>query len=504
MGTATASAGTFQYKRHEPEKTLLYQVLARDWETWLAERQADTSRTPLPTYVLREFEAFFRCGLLQYGFIILSCEGCGDQMPVAFSCKNRGFCPSCSAKRMSETAVHLIDNVLPHVPYRQWVTTFPHTLRFWMAASRKLTNMVHQLVSARITHYYVHAAEERGIKEPQHGGVTFVQRFGSALNLNIHLHTVAIEGVFSVSGPTPVFYQLRGPTDEELADIVAAVANDVINALRDNDYLPDEGTETDRPDWLDKSFAESEQLTAAAAASAAMKIAFGERAGQKVRRIGRGFGYEEEVPMVKGPRCYAVNGFTIHANRYLGPQERGKLEELLAYGARGSFSNERLSLLDPNNPDGDLVYSLKRAWSDGTEAIVMSPAEIFEKLVALVPPPYTHLTRYFGVLASHSKWRRKIILKPHVKKGFVALPGGPGIQRMTWSRLLARIFKIDVIRCKECGAKLHPENCEIVTSPPLIAGILRALGLNGASPQRGPPRVVYSDLGFDQSPACED
>ena len=214
MGTATASAGTFQYKRHEPEKTLLYQVLARDWETWLAERQADTSRTPLPTYVLREFEAFFRCGLLQYGFIILSCEGCGDQMPVAFSCKNRGFCPSCSAKRMSETAVHLIDNVLPHVPYRQWVTTFPHTLRFWMAASRKLTNMVHQLVSARITHYYVHAAEERGIKEPQHGGVTFVQRFGSALNLNIHLHTVAIEGVFSVSGPTPL-----GRKDGDMAHV---------------------------------------------------------------------------------------------------------------------------------------------------------------------------------------------------------------------------------------------------------------------------------------------
>ena len=59
-----------------------------------------------------------------------------------------------------------------------------------------------------------------------------------------------------------------------------------------------------------------------------------------------------------------VNGFTIHANRYLGPQERTKLEELLAYGARGAFSNQRLSLVDPENPTGDLQYSLKRAWSD--------------------------------------------------------------------------------------------------------------------------------------------
>ena len=55
-----------------------------------------------------------------------------------FSCKKRGFCPSCSAKRMSETAVHLIDNVLPHTAYRQWVVTFPHALRYWMAASRRL------------------------------------------------------------------------------------------------------------------------------------------------------------------------------------------------------------------------------------------------------------------------------------------------------------------------------------------------------------------------------
>ena len=68
--------------------------------------------------------------------------------------------------------------------------------------------------------------------------------------------------------------------------------------------------------------------------------------------------------MLKGKRCFSVNGFTIHANRYLGPQERTKLEELLAYGARGAFSNQRLSLVDPENPTGDLQYSLKRAWSD--------------------------------------------------------------------------------------------------------------------------------------------
>ena len=506
MGAATASARSFAYKRHEPEKTLLYGVLSREWDSWFVERQADTDRSPLPAYIEREFEAYFRCGRPEFGFIILSCDGCGEHLPVAFSCKKRGFCASCGAKRKSETAVHLIDNVLPNVAFRQWVTTFPYALRFWLAASRKLVGKVHQLITSMITRYYINAAEERGIKEPQAGGVTFVQRFGSALNMNVHFHSIVMDGVFSVAGPTPVFFQLRGPTDEELADIVDAAANIVIDALRSGGYVAEEGVETDRPSWLDKDFADSVQLSAAVAASGAMRIAFGDRAGQRVRRIGRGLGYEEKLPMSKGKRCYSVKGFTIHCNRYLGPQERSKLEELLAYGARSSFANERLSLLDPADPTGDLVYTLKRPWSDGTEAIRMSPPEIIEKLVSLIPPPYVHASRYFGTLASHSKWRRKIILRPEVKKGFVASPSGQDPQRMTWSRLLKRVFKIDITQCKACGGKLHPENCEIVTDPLLVAAILADLGLNALPPQRGPPRrrLGLFDPDIDQSPPDDD
>ena len=357
-----------------------------------------------------------------------------------------------------------------------------------------------------IARYYINAAAEQGIKDPQAGGVTFVQRFGSALNMNVHFHSVVMDGVFSVAGPTPVFFQLHGPTDEELGDIVEAAANIVIETLRKDGYLSEEGVETDRPDWLDKDFADSAQLSAAVGASAAMRIAFGERAGQKVRRIGRGFGYEDELPMAKGKRCTSVNGFTIHCNRYIGPQERGKLEELLAYGARGSFANERLSLADPSDPTGDLHYSLKRPWSDGTEAIKISPAELIEKLVSLIPTPYTHASRYFGILASHSQWRHKIILRPEVKKGFVASTDGQDPQRMTWSRLLRRVFKIDITRCKVCGGKLHPENFEIVIDPLLVAAILAGLGLNARPPQRGPPRRRRGlfDADIDQSPPDDD
>jgi hypothetical protein len=218
-----------------------------------------------------------------------------------------------------------------------------------------------------------------------------------------------------------------------------------------------------------------------------MCLAFGARSGQKVRRIGKGFGYEEELPLAKGPRCCSVNGFNIHANRYIGQQERKKLELLLAYCGRGAFSCERLSLADPNNPQGDLVFQLKSPWADGTQALILSPAEIVEKLVALIPLPNAHSKRYFGVLSSHSKWRRQIILKPHVKKGLIATPDGQSSERMTWSKLLARVFKIDVIRCKKCRAKVNPANLELVIEPALVAAILVALGLSHQPPQRAPP-----------------
>jgi hypothetical protein len=157
--------------------------------------------------------------------------------------------------------------------------------------------------------------------------------------------------------------------------------------------------------------------------------------GRGVRRIGHAFGYEGEAAQLVGKRCASANGFTLHAARYIGMKDRRGLERLLADGARGSFSNQRLSLADPDDPGGDLTYSLKTPWRDGTEAIVISPAETIEKIVALIPPPYAHLSRYFGVFASDSKWRRKIILKPEVKRGFVATSSG--IVRMTWALLQA-------------------------------------------------------------------
>jgi len=498
MNANACSGNHIEYVRHQPEKTLLYQVVANNLETWLAQRRMEGGENSLPDFVEKELRAFLDCGLLERGFILITCEKCKNMIPVAHSCKKRGFCPSCGAKRMSETTYHLIENVLPHVPYRQFVVTFPYPLRYWMATNRSLTNKVHKLVTSLIMSYYRAVAAERGIDGAEPGGVTFIQRFGSAANLHPHFHIIVADGVWSKNTGKPQFYEVAGPSTEDVCDIVQEIASQTIAMLRKENLLSEKGEMIDRPDALDDIFSESEQLLAATAASLRMRIAFGSEVGSKVRRIGSGFGYEEEIGLVKGKRLASANNFTVHANRFIGAQERKKLRELISYTSRPAFSHQRLSLKDPDNPDGDLVYSLKTPWGDGTEAIVIDQMQMIEKLVALIPPPYLHLTRQFGAFGPHSGLRRDIILKPHVKKGFVAAGEDKDPVRMSWALLLAVTFKADVERCKVCGARVYPDKFDIFDQPEDIQKVMLVMGLKYQPPPIRPARGVTPEYEFDQ------
>jgi len=85
---------------------------------------------PLPTYVQHEFEDFLNRGRLEHGFLRVRCERWHDEKLVAFSCKRRGFCTSCGARRMVESAALLVDEALPEQPMREWVLSVPYCVRF--------------------------------------------------------------------------------------------------------------------------------------------------------------------------------------------------------------------------------------------------------------------------------------------------------------------------------------------------------------------------------------
>ncbi|XYI04161.1 transposase zinc-binding domain-containing protein [Sorangium sp. So ce1128] len=97
-------------------------------ETFLATVREERGRS-LPRYIEQELRRYLRCGLLPWGFARVVCPTCRKEILVACSCKCRGACPSCSARRMCDSAAHLVEHVLPDVPVRQWVLTAPPEVR---------------------------------------------------------------------------------------------------------------------------------------------------------------------------------------------------------------------------------------------------------------------------------------------------------------------------------------------------------------------------------------
>jgi hypothetical protein len=130
-----------EYRRREPEQTLLHEVLCAHLETFLD--RVRTEEFELPDHVVKELREYIACGVLAHGFVRIRCEKCGKSMAVGYSCKGRGFCPSCTGRRMADTSARLVDDVFPPVvPVRQWVLSLPINVRYRLAYDGKLLSAV--------------------------------------------------------------------------------------------------------------------------------------------------------------------------------------------------------------------------------------------------------------------------------------------------------------------------------------------------------------------------
>jgi ribosomal protein S27E len=210
--------GHATYERHRPEQTLLYQLVEKHYPA-LGE-QLELQGKSLPTHVQREFEAYLKCGRLEHGFLRVRCDKCHFERLVAFSCKKRGFCPGCGARRMAEIAALLSDEVFPNVPLRQWVISFPFRLQYLFAAHPQAMGKVLRIVYRVISTHLIHKAGLQ-LKDGATGAVTLIQRFGSALNLNIHFHILFLDGLYVYrDNRHPRVHGVKAPVKDELEDLV--------------------------------------------------------------------------------------------------------------------------------------------------------------------------------------------------------------------------------------------------------------------------------------------
>jgi len=233
-------------------------------------------------------------------------------------------------------------------------------------------------------------------------------------------------------------------------------------------------------------------------------------------------GFEQRA--VNG-RVGVSHGYSLYAGNAIDADDKDARERLLRYCLRPPLSLERLSI----GPDGNVIYQVKATRHGIETQRIMTPMQFMARLVALIPPPYHPLLRYFGVFGPHSSWRRSVVpnvapatehqhdlatppaawtLKPipgdsasttspkipadpTVESILLAAPARESKQmpeprsqdvgprhgapwRIDWATLLKRVYDVDALACP-CGGRL--KFVEVVTESTTAREVLASMGL---------------------------
>jgi len=275
------------------------------------------------------------------------------------------------------------------------------------------------------------------------GAVTLIQRFGSALNLNIHFHMLVLDGAYLSDTGEPRFRRIAAPRAAELQALVERLAERIGRSLERQGLLVRDAEN----DFLEFGPEAGGTMDDLIGHSITYRVAVGPRAGQKV------FALQTVPARAAEPRPGVAQwaGFSLHAGLGVEADQRAKLERLARYVSRPPVAVERLAL----TAQGQVRYRLKTPYRDGTTHIVLEPLDFIARLAALVPPPRAHLTRYHGVFAPHAALRAAVTPAgrgsgAHRRAG-TAENSTPRHVAMTWTRRLQRVFNIEIEQCVRCG-----------------------------------------------------
>ena len=165
-----SSSNEKQYTHRDPTKTDLHKIIRENYQQVF--HDSEVKGTTFPYHLKREFSSYLNCGVLSKGFARFHCGHCQKDKLVAYSCKRRAVCPSCSGRRMADTAKHLVDHVVPDVPVRQWVLSLPYAHRFLLSSHPKILTSTIGIFNRAITSFYEKKAKSFGITVPQVGSLT--------------------------------------------------------------------------------------------------------------------------------------------------------------------------------------------------------------------------------------------------------------------------------------------------------------------------------------------
>ena len=307
----------------------------------------------------------------------------------------------------------------------------PRRIRFLLSQNHELLCWTLRLCLRKIFAWQRRQARKEGVETPHCGAISFVQRFGSLLNLNCHFHHLVADGVFASEPDSDIveFHPLSAPLPTDIQRINQQIARAIEKRI--HEMTCDEANELS--ERIEERFNAASDFGPSTA-----NLPFN--------------------PFPQPPLCARAYGYSLHAQRTIEVEERASLERLCRYAARPALSNRRLSFSGQ-----EISLELKRPLADGRSHLRFSTEGFIRRLATLIPPPQKNLTRYFGVFAPAHPLRPHIVpAEPRPND-----PDAEDLKRNTrrafsWADLLKRVFAVDIFQCPNCTGKmkiisvLHP------------------------------------------------
>jgi len=367
-------------------------------------------------HVLDVIQKYLDCGDPHLGFARVKCTGCNTEYLLPFSCKCRGFCPSCHQRRVVEFGEYLRDEVLELVPHRQWVLTIPKRLRPYFMHKRKLLAKLSLCAWDVLSDYLktsVSASADDNKVKP--GAIIAVQTFGELINFNPHLHIIASDGCYNENGD---FLSGISPNAD---DLTVPFAKAVLKMLKKEKVI--------------------------------------------------------SLSIINNMSTWEHSGFNVHCGTSVSFSDTGAVERLARYIVRAPISQERMRYIPKAGSPSDagrVVYEGKTTGRLET----FSPLDFLARLVTHIPNKYEQTVRYYGYYSNKSRGVRARAYANAIEQAAAAAVNGPNTPGLTsaqtedptviipvslsrkrfkknWARLIQKVYNIDPLECPKCGERMR-------------------------------------------------
>jgi len=445
--TARPEADTYIQRRRE--ESVLRRVVRDQLPRLRAEAEdVESGTSRLPKLVVDELEEYIACGDPARGFVRAFCESCHESFLVGFTCR-ASICASCSARRMEDGARQILEHVLPaDAPIRQVVHSLPFALRPMVGYDAELFAALTRMFMSEVFRALRKKGRRVGVEHPLCAGIAVLQRAGNAIDLNPHIHAIAVDGVFrdrappGAAEPDLELVPVDPPDEGELTTISRRVCTRFLDLLRRRG-LADADTlcppETPPPMGL----------VVETAARVSTRFA-------QVDEEGNVWAVEERIMAGGRFQAGAYRGFSTEAGVAATGDDQAKRERIVRYVLKPPLAEAQVT----KTRDGRIAIRLHRPRRSGATHVVMDEMGLLRKIAALVEPPGLHRVRYFGCLSSASKHRSFVVPPPRLELGLstgsaVVMPAAslsPSLptRRTPWLALLARVYGTDSTRCPAC------------------------------------------------------